>query len=138
MLFDDIVCRAQRKDNGEWIEGYYFCLHHNDERTHIHHMLIPVGADLSLGTPIEKIQVEVIPESIKLKNQEPHVITEDDFSQCDDFGYIPAVFEPRDMSTFVSWEWSLICDSAIRYRKDGRYWSGVPTNEQTEETPWNQ
>ncbi len=71
MIFNDPICRAQRKDNGEWIEGTYFCLHHNDERTHVHHMLIPMGADLSLGTPIEKIQVEVIPESITMKAQEP-------------------------------------------------------------------
>lgn len=73
-----------------------------------------------------------------LKAQEPHVITEDDFTRCDDYGYIPAVFEPRDMSRFVNWEWSLICDAAFRYGsdKDGRYWSGIPTDEQMEATPW--
>lgn len=50
--------RAKRIDNGEWVEGFYFCMTHTDGR-HTHHFIIPLGADLSLGTPIEKIQVEV-------------------------------------------------------------------------------
>ena len=33
----EILFRGKRKDNGEWVEGAYFCLHHNDERKHIHH-----------------------------------------------------------------------------------------------------
>lgn len=54
----DKICKAKRKDNREWIEGYYFCMAHNDSR-HIHHFIIPIGVDLSLGTTIEKIQVEI-------------------------------------------------------------------------------
>lgn len=50
--------KAKRIDNGEWVEGYYFCMVHNDGR-HIHHFIIPLGVDLSLGTPIEKIQIEI-------------------------------------------------------------------------------
>lgn len=46
-----------------WVEGYYFCMTHTDGR-HSHHFIIPLGADLSLGTPIEKIQVEVIAETV--------------------------------------------------------------------------
>lgn len=50
--------RAKRIDNGEWVEGFYFCMTHPDGR-HTHHFIIPLGTDLNLGTPIEKIQVEV-------------------------------------------------------------------------------
>ena len=52
------ICKAKRKDNKEWVEGYYFCMVHDDRR-HEHHFIIPVGADLSKGTPIEQIQVEI-------------------------------------------------------------------------------
>ena len=57
------LCRAKRNDNGEWVEGFYFCMTHPDGR-HTHHFIILLGADLSLGTPIEKIQVEVYPSTI--------------------------------------------------------------------------
>lgn len=57
------LLRAKRIDNGEWVEGFYFCMTHPDGR-HTHHFIIPLGADLSLGTPIEKIQVEVNPSTI--------------------------------------------------------------------------
>ena len=55
--------RGKRLDNGEWVEGFYFCMTHPDGR-HTHHFIIPLGVDLSLGTPIEKIQVEVDPSTI--------------------------------------------------------------------------
>ena len=55
--------RAKRVDNGIWVEGFYFCMTHPDGR-HTHHFIIPLGADLSLGTPIEKIQIEVDPSTI--------------------------------------------------------------------------
>lgn len=54
----EILFKAKRIDNGEWVEGYYFCMVHDDGR-HIHHFIMPLGADLNLGTPIEKIQVEI-------------------------------------------------------------------------------
>ena len=54
----EILFKAKRIDNGEWVEGFYFCMVHDDGR-HIHHFIMPLGVDLSLGTPIEKIQVEV-------------------------------------------------------------------------------
>ncbi|MFQ9515381.1 MAG: YopX family protein [Eubacterium sp.] len=59
----DILFKVKRTDNGEWVEGYYFCMVHDDGR-HVHHFMLPLGADLSLGTPIEKIQVEVNPETL--------------------------------------------------------------------------
>lgn len=70
-----------------------------------------------------------------LKALETHVITKDDFSRCDDFGYIPAVFEPRDMTCFLNWEWHLITINKLK-NKDGRYWSGLPTDEQREAVKW--
>ena len=57
------LCRAKRIDNEQWVEGFYFCMTHPDGR-HTHHFIIPLGADLSRGTPIEKIQVEVDPSTI--------------------------------------------------------------------------
>jgi hypothetical protein len=55
--------RGKRVDNGEWVYGWYFQMEHYDKR-HKHHFIIPVGTDLSKGTPIDKIQVEVLPETI--------------------------------------------------------------------------
>lgn len=54
----EILFKAKRTDNGEWVEGFYFCMVHDDGR-HVHHFIMPLGSDLSLGTPIEKIQVEI-------------------------------------------------------------------------------
>lgn len=59
----EILFRAKRVDNGEWVEGYYFCMIHDDGR-HVHHFIMSLGTDLSIGTPIEKIQIEVDPETV--------------------------------------------------------------------------
>lgn len=56
--------RGKRVDNKEWVYGYYFCLHHNDKRTHIHHFIIPLDTPLPKDRPIGDIQVEIIPESL--------------------------------------------------------------------------
>lgn len=71
MIAQDMVCIAERADGKGKVEGYYFCLHHNDGRKHLHHLIIPLEADLSRGTPLDQIQVEVVPESITLKALEP-------------------------------------------------------------------
>lgn len=75
------LCRAKRIDNREWVEGFYFCMTHPDGR-HTHHFIIPLGADLSRGTPIEKIQVEVDPFTIcqctRLKDKNGKLIWEND------------------------------------------------------------
>ena len=60
---DRYLFKAKRLDNGEWVVGFYFCLTHDDKR-HTHHFIMPLGIDLSLGKPIEKIQVEVDPYTI--------------------------------------------------------------------------
>lgn len=65
MKNDRYLYRAKRTDNGEWVEGFYFCIVHDDGR-HVHHFIMPLGTDLSLGTPIEKIQVEVDPNTLCL------------------------------------------------------------------------
>lgn len=37
---DRYLFKAKRKDNGEWVEGFYFCMTHTDGR-HTHHFIIP-------------------------------------------------------------------------------------------------
>ena len=82
MMMDDIyLYRAKRVDNGEWVEGFYFCMTYLDGR-HTRHFVIPLGADLILGTPVEKIQVEVDPDTIcrctGLKDKNGNLIWEND------------------------------------------------------------
>lgn len=78
---DRYLYRAKMTDNGEWVEGFYFCMVHDDGR-HIHHFIIPIGTDLSLGTPIENIQVDVDPQTIcqctGLKDKNEKLIWEND------------------------------------------------------------
>ena len=78
---DRYLYRAKRCDTGEWVEGFYFCMEHTDCR-HTHHFIMPLGTDLSLGTPIEKIQVEVDSSTIcqctGLKDKNGKLIWEND------------------------------------------------------------
>lgn len=59
----EILFRGKHLDNGEWVVGFHFCMLHDDNR-HVHQFIIPLGTDLSPGTPIERIQVEVDPETV--------------------------------------------------------------------------
>ncbi len=59
----EILFKAKRIGNGEWVEGFYFCMVHDNAR-HNHHFIMPLGTDLSLGTPIDNIQVEVDSETV--------------------------------------------------------------------------
>ena len=74
MIAQDMLCIAERADGKGKMEGYYFCMHHNDGRKHLHHFIIPLEADLSRGTPLDQIQVEVVPTSITLKASEPKTV----------------------------------------------------------------
>ena len=88
MIAQDMVCIAERADGKGKVEGYYFCLHHNDGRTHLHHLIIPLEAGLSRGTPLDQIQVEVVPESITLKAQEPvNPVVDIDTWKCGNCGH---------------------------------------------------
>lgn len=60
----EIKFRGKRIDNGEWAYGAYFCLHHNDERQHIHHFIIPDNTQIPKEKPIGEIQVEVDPATV--------------------------------------------------------------------------
>ena len=79
--------RGKRLDNEQWVEGFYFCMTHPNGR-HTHHFIIPLGTDLSLGTPIEKIQVEVDSDTIcwctGLKDKNGKLIWENDIIECKD------------------------------------------------------
>ena len=85
-MSDRHLRRAKRKDNGEWETGYYFCMVHNDGR-HIHHFIIPLGADLSKGRAIDDIQVEVDPYTI-CQCTGYKGIWENDIFQCDNERYM--------------------------------------------------
>lgn len=78
---DRYLYRAKRTDNGEWVEGFYLCVAHDDGR-HIHHFISTLGISLNLSTPIENIQVEVDPNTLchctGLKDKNGKLIWEND------------------------------------------------------------
>ena len=108
------LCRAKRIDNEEWVEGFYFCMTHPDGR-HPHHFIIPLDADLSHGTPIEKIQIEVDPSTIcqctELKDDDGTLIFENDvLSLKDDITELKwkAVVKFGNPNEAYTWGWQLV------------------------------
>jgi hypothetical protein len=66
-----------------------------------------------------------------LKAQEPRLVEPNDFENADDFNWLPAWCEERTGAGY----WEMILPDALD-EKDVRYWTGRPTQEQMEATPW--
>lgn len=122
------LCRGKRTDNGEWVEGFYFCMIHPDGR-HTHHFIIPLGTDLSLGTPIEKIQVEVDPSTIcqciGLKDDDETLIfkndvlsLKDEINKCE----WKAVVKFGNPNGEYNWGWQLVPITECDANKDILLW----------------
>ena len=67
-----------------------------------------------------------------LKVQEPRLVEPNDFENADDFNWLPAWCEERTGNGY----WEMILPDALD-EKDVRYWTGRPTDEQSEKEPWN-
>ena len=70
-----------------------------------------------------------------LEAQEPRLVTEADFENADEYGFIPAWYE--GLVNKEGW-WNCIPKEALKTAKeDGcRYWTAKPSLKQMEETPW--
>ena len=116
------LCRAKRMDNGEWVEGFYFCMTHPDGR-HTHHFIIPLGTDLSLGTPIEKIQVEVDSSTIcqctGLEDKNGKLIWENDI--CDRKEEYPEIVKYNEGDWTLDYSYSKDKESGYCYCNLGFY-----------------
>lgn len=114
--------RAKRMDNGVWVEGFYFCMTHPDGR-HTHHFIIPLGTDLSLGTPIEKIQVEVDSSTIcqctGLEDKNGKLIWENDI--CDRKEEYPEIVKYNEGDWTLDYSYSKDKESGYCYCNLGFY-----------------
>ncbi len=68
-----------------------------------------------------------------LKEQEPRLITADDFKNADTWGWIPAWCEEKDGSSY----WEMITVGALEETKY-QYWTARPTDEQRKAVKWDE
>lgn len=73
-------------------------------------------------------------KSAILREQEPHLLTTDDFVRVDHYGYLAVWAEERNGDQF----WKIVTIRALEHdKKRVRYWSSRPTNEQMEAVKWD-
>ena len=60
----EILFRGISKETKAMVYGAHFTLHHDDQRTHIHHFIIPENTPIPKEKPIGEIQIEVDPATV--------------------------------------------------------------------------
>lgn len=80
----------------------------------------------------------IIEDAIELiKAQEAHIVTESDFNDADDNGYIPAWCEVLERDgTIVELGYTTIRREALNRVSFNRFWTSRPTDPQREAIPW--
>lgn len=68
-MSDRHLCKAKRTDNGEWVEGNYFCRSVYIEILGckdiiVHHYIIPIGIEVPEKATWEEVCVEIDPSTI--------------------------------------------------------------------------
>lgn len=113
------------------IEGLECCIKYPNEYGDC------LGGDCLYGPRIECCKELMRDALALLKVQEPRLVTEADFKNADDYGYLPVWVEERDDS-------EIICDCittiAITSPDDDshcRYWTSRPDEKRRAETPWH-
>lgn len=101
-----------------------------DAIKHLENMKWLLGVN---NTTVDDIPLTKVIDDIAalLKSQEPRLVEPTDFEKADDYNWLPAWCEERTGAGY----WEMILPDALD-EKDVRYWTGRPTDEQREMTPW--